>query len=97
MKNIALLLPLLIFGILFGLLLNGNIRFGHGFGDVFYYSFIILGLILSLINYFILKMKKIIYAYFTVCIFIIYAVLIFMKMTVWRGPEYLWNGDVIIF
>ena len=95
MKNILTLTPLILFGLLTVLLVTGRIRFGHGLGDVIYYPLIIIGLVLSIINYYKRKNTKLDFKYISFVILFAFATSIFLEMTIWRGAEYRWNGDII--
>ena len=77
---------------------KGDIAFGHGLGDLYYLIFIIFLTVLSLIFYVRIKKnfdnKKMIY------LFIVYLIVIVvsfcLKLTLFRGGEYPWDGKVFM-
>lgn len=97
MKKNDQILALLGFFLLSILSVFGWLRFGHGLGDVFYLLLIYLGLILSILNliFFNKKYKTLghVFAFFL----IVALCLLCFKMTVWRGPESLWDGNILKF
>ncbi|MCH2231835.1 MAG: hypothetical protein MK105_15985 [Crocinitomicaceae bacterium] len=95
MKKAIIIIPIVLFSILTILSVMGRIRFGHGLGDMIYHPLIYLGILLSLINFAIFRNKQSNVVYLSTAILTSFFVLIFLKMTLWRGPEYSWNGDII--
>lgn len=73
----------------------GWIRFGHRLGDMIYHPLIYLGILLSLINFALFRKKQNNVVYLSTALLTSFFVLIFLKMTIWRGPEYSWNGDIL--
>lgn len=95
MKKAIIILPITFFSILTIFSVLGRIRFGHGLGDIIYHPLIYLGIILSVINFTYFRKKQSQGAYITSSLLATFFILIFLKMTIWRGPEYSWNGDII--
>ena len=95
MKKAIIIIPIVLFSILTIISLMGRIRFGHGLGDMIYHPFIYLGVLLSLINFTLFRKKQSNVVYLSTTLLTSFFVLIFLKMTIWRGPEYSWNGDII--
>ncbi len=95
MKKAIIILPFLLFSTLTLFSILGRIRFGYGLGDIIYYPFIYLGNILSIINIFYFRNKQSNGTYISFSCLAIFFTLIFLQMTIWRGPEYSWNGDII--
>ena len=94
-RKIIAIFPLVILVIFVILSSTGRIRFGYGLGDVFYYGFVYIVFLIYGI-YFIIKRKKLdkvnlIFPF----IAIIFCIYISLSMTVWRGTEYKWKGDVL--
>lgn len=76
------------------LIFSGKIVFGQGMGDLFY---LILLIILQIIfgYIFFLNIKKKVTFPIIMAILLIVCVLLFtLKMTVYRGIEYPWNGSL---
>lgn len=74
------------------LTLMGKTRFGHGLGDVFYHISLPL---LVLINFVIITVLKKHNKWIVLLVFsLLYAYFIY-KMTLGRGPEYSWNGEIL--
>jgi hypothetical protein len=76
------------------LLLSGKITFGQGIGDFFYLIlisvlFIVFGFV-SFLNY----KGKIKFPNLLSILAIIILILFTLKMTIWRGIEYPWNGKI---
>lgn len=98
-NNIIFFFYLLWFAFIVFLNLKGNIGFGHGLGDWYYIFLIFFLTILTLYFYFkIIKNtqpnKKMIYLFI---IFIVIIIISFsLKLTLFRGPEFPWNGDVFL-
>lgn len=80
------------------LVMNANMTFGHGMGDIYYLGFILfIGIIASLIWFIILKknFSKIANAIFY-CFLVVELILIIIKLTILRGAEYPWNGNLFL-
>lgn len=95
MKKSIKILPLIILAILSILLMTERVRFGLGLADIIYHALIYIGLIIYGI-YFIAKKKA------TENINLIIPVLpiaicgyFILSMTIWRGEEYRWDGDIL--
>lgn len=74
--------------------LQGRITFGHGLGDLFYMIFIVIaGLMIGLLLF-----KKDFEHFRVILLILALFLLVFMslKLTVFRGPEYKWNGKILI-
>ncbi len=78
---------------------KGDITFGHGLGDLYYLIFIVSLTILSLIFYVRINKgnfanKKMIY------LFIVYLIVIVvsfcLKLTLFRGAEFPWDGNIFL-
>jgi hypothetical protein len=81
-----------IFLIFYGLI-KGVLSFGYGLGDIYY---LVLLLILFLIIVWIrIKAKGRNVLFITLIMFAI-LILIALKLTIWRGPEFKWNGNIFI-
>ena len=81
------------------LTINGNITFGHGLGDLYYLIAILFFTIISFFLYVRLKRKKIlskknVYYFFLYNVFVV--ILFSLKLTIYRGSEYLWNGHLFL-
>ena len=95
MKKAIKILPLIILAILSVLLITGRVRFGLGLADIIYHGLIYIGLIIYGI-YFIAKKEVsdninliIPVLSFAICGYLI------LSMTIWRGGEYRWDGDIL--
>ena len=96
MKKIIKILPLIILLILSILLMTGRVRFGFGLGDIVYHGLVYIGLIIYGI-YFIVKKEipqktNLVFPILS----IIFCGYLILTMTIWRGGEYRWNGDVLV-
>ena len=87
--------------LIFILTFKGRIYFGYGLGDVFYFLMIGLIAFVHLIFNLVIgirrfkKDKRQIY-WATGIFFGIVAVIFTILFTVGRGPEYRWNGDILV-
>ena len=97
-KPIILLAITFVIGVLLMFfVLDGRIYFGHGLGDVFY--LILLGVLVILqllLSIWTVIKGKINYAKVIGISYLVIYSLFFYKMTLGRGPEYKWNGEVFI-
>ena len=97
MKQVILILPLVILSILSVFLASGSVRFGHGLGDMIYHGLGYSGLLIYGIYFLWTRRNK---AQKKNLIFPIIANLfcgyLILSMTIWRGPEYRWNGDILV-
>lgn len=73
---------------------HGRMRFGYGLGDVFYYIVLWLATIFYIAIYIIIRTDNSESSYFFPPIFTIVAVFLILKMSIWRGSESPWNGDI---
>jgi hypothetical protein len=87
---------LLTFFVLLSILgVAGKLVFGHGLGDLVYYIIVWVAS-LAFITIFIFKkaMPTSVLSFITIVFVFILLYLIYM-MTVGRGPEYRWNGNIL--
>ena len=78
--------------------LNANITFGHGLGDIYYLLFLLLLVIVASVVFF--KIAKrlnetsatILFLFFVIAVVIAFT----LKLTIYRGPEYPWNGKFFL-
>ena len=96
MKQVVQVLPLLLLSILAVFLSQGRVRFGHGLGDIVYHGVGYLGLLIYSVYFLWTRKNKTqkINLMFPVLSNVFCAYLI-LSMTIWRGHEYRWNGDVL--
>jgi len=83
--------------LLLGLNLNGNISFGHWLGDIYYLIFLVLFVsIMMLIG--IKSFKKM--SALGQVVFLIFQLggiaLFMLQLTIFRGPEFSWNGRLFL-
>ena len=83
------------------LAINGKITFGHGLGDLFYILGISLGILAQLILNLIFSRKKFLSKrdqsnWIIGILFLGIAILVTYEFTLGRGPEYKWNGEILI-
>lgn len=79
--------------------LNANIAFGKGLGDSFYLLILlILSVIYSIVYFkFFKKNTGNNYTVILFCAILIITVsYFFLKLTIWRGAEYPWNGELFL-
>ncbi|MDB4769090.1 hypothetical protein OAG16_03325 [Saprospiraceae bacterium] len=95
MKKAIKILPLIVLAILSVLLMTGRVRFGLGLADIIYHGLIYIGFIIYGI-YFIAKkeVSKSINLIFPI-LSIVFCGYLILSMTIWRGGEYRWNGDIL--
>ena len=79
--------------------LKGDITFGHALGDLYYLIFIVSSTILSLIFY--LRINKgHLYNNKIIYLFIVYLIVIVvsfsLKLTLFRGSEFPWDGNILL-
>lgn len=76
------------------LIFQGKVTFGHGLGDLFYVMFLVIVAFLYIIIIYKNLKKKInpllIYSIAPIIIIILFT----LKMTIYRGIEYPWNGKI---
>jgi hypothetical protein len=77
------------------LIFGGKVTFGQGVGDLFY--LILLTILQISFGYlFYLNIKGRINFPLVISLLLIIIVILFtLKMTIWRGIEYPWNGDIL--
>lgn len=81
-------------GIIAYLNINGKITFGHGLGDLFYLTFLV---VISTVLSFLFLSEKFLGARFVVFVVMLLVLLfIILKLTLYRGPEYSWNGRLFL-
>ena len=78
--------------------LNANIAFGYGLGDVYYLlSLVFFLIVISVINFKVLRGKENHLANIFLLLFIFVIVIAFtLKLTIYRGSEYFWNGKLFL-
>ena len=77
------------------LILCGKVTFGHGIGDLLYLFLLVIFLIVFLFFFFSnLKRKIKMPILISFLTFLIIMLLFTLKMTIWRGVEYPWNGQI---
>lgn len=95
MQKTIKILPLIILVTLSLLSMSGRVRFGLGLGDVIYHGLIYLGLTIYGIYFFVTKEShKNSHLRFPVLV-IGYCGYLILMMTIWRGAEYRWNGNIL--
>lgn len=86
-----------IFGCI-GTYIGFDVVFGHGLGDVLYYAILYAATLAHLFWTFrIWKTVQLVTVLIPVCIFTIFIVLMGLKATIWRGPEYSWRNREFFF
>lgn len=94
-KKIINILPLIILVILSILSITGRLRFGLGLADIIYHGLIYIGLIIYGI-YFIAKKEVPERVNLLIPVLsIVFCGYLILSMTIWRGGEYNWNGDIL--
>lgn len=73
---------------------TGALTFGHGLGDMYY--LIGVGLAFILISIMKFADKSNIAGLFIVIAIILISVSVGLKLTIWRGVEYSWDGHIFI-
>lgn len=78
--------------------LNANIVFGHGLGDVYYLLFLLFFVIvISIINFNkIGNTNKQVTATLLLIFMLVIVIAFTLKLTIYRGPEYPWNGRLFV-
>jgi len=71
-----------------------HISFGLGLGDVLGYLVLYAGTLIHLILTFSIRKKESIAHSVLALAFSIFTVLVTLNATIWRGPEYRWNGSI---
>lgn len=71
--------------------LLGFTTYGHGLGDIYYIiSYILIILLIGCIYIFTKKLKL------TLLLYLILIIAILLKATIYRGSEYIWNGNLFL-
>jgi len=92
--NLCIVLYLLwTFSILI-LIFSGKVTFGQGLGDLFYLVLLIIMQIFFGYLFYLNIKGKINFPLVISLLLIIILILFTLKMTIWRGIEYPWNGNV---
>lgn len=76
------------------LIFIGKLTFGHGIGDIVY--LILLVLLLLVFGYFIYRNEKLNRPIILIVFMLVSVLLIGLKITIWRGSEYPWNGELFL-
>lgn len=78
--------------------LNANITFGRGLGDIFYLiELIVISIILAVAFFKVKKHTENKFAVMLLCIIMVLTIIFFLlKLTIWRGAEYIWNGNIFL-
>ena len=74
--------------------INGSIAFGHGLGDVIYLGLIFLFTVAFALAYY-KWIRKSTYSLWVKIFFVLLLIeilIVMLKLTIFRGPEYPWNG-----
>jgi hypothetical protein len=79
------------------LTLFGLLKFGHGMADFMYYISVWLATIMQISHYRKIKDGNRKDWLFQIIIFALFALFITYKVTIGRGGEYPWNGELLIF
>lgn len=98
MTKITKIFNLIVLGLLITISLLGtfykHISFGLGLGDIFGYIILYIGTLTHLISTIISRKKGETRHIILTLIFLAFTVLISLNATIWRGPEYSWNGSI---
>ena len=74
---------------------TGKLAFGHGLGDLSYFIFLwLMTIAYGIWLIFLQRMKDSYMSIGGIIIFSLVFIILVYSMTVGRGPEYRWNGDV---
>lgn len=81
------------------LFVSGFISFGHGMGDVIYACYVVVFFILiSLVRYRVLgRRKSLVMECIFSCVIALFIGYVLLELTLFRGPEYIWNGRVFYY
>ncbi len=79
--------------------LNAGITFGHGLGDIYCLVLLLLLIIvISIVVFKVLRNTSDKISIISFLLFILGIVIVFsLKLTVYRGPEYPWNGELFLW
>lgn len=77
------------------LFFSGFITFGHGIGDIVYGFYVIIFFIsISILRFKVLKERvNSVVRYIFFCVIVLFIGYITLEFTLFRGPEYIWNGN----
>ena len=78
---------------------KANITFGKGLGDIIYLIVLVVVSIILSVAFFKIKKKytENIFALLLLCIIMLLTIIFFLlKLTIWRGAEYIWNGNIFL-
>mgnify|MGYP000586331167 CR=1 FL=1 len=97
MLNFIFLLPLIILSILciMSFFFRGRLTFGHGLGDVAYFIFLYSSTFIYCLIYLFLRNDTSIIVYIIAVLFLVISIYLFLKLSIWRGNEYRWDGYII--
>jgi hypothetical protein len=95
MKMSIKILPLIVLLILSILSISGNIHFRYGLGDIIYHGLIYIGLIVYEIYFIVKKENQESISLIFPILSIVFCGFLILSMTIWRGAEYPWNGDIL--
>jgi hypothetical protein len=93
-KQIIKILPLIILIILSILSMKGRLVFGSGLGDILFHGLIHIGLIIYGIYLILKKEKQQNISLIFPILSIVFCGYLILSMTIWRGVEYRWNGNI---
>jgi hypothetical protein len=92
------ILNLLVLGLLITICILGifykHISFGLGLGDIFGYLILFIGTLTHLVLTIVSWKKGLIRHLLLSAVFLTFTVLVALNATVWRGPQYRWNGSL---
>jgi hypothetical protein len=78
--------------------LKAKITFGRGLGDVFYLiELIVISIIMAVAFFKVKKHTENKFAVMLMCSIMLLTIIFFLlKLTIWRGAEYIWNGNIFL-
>ena len=81
------------------LFVSGFIVFGHGIGDIIYAFYVVIFFIfISVLRCKVLKGRmSLVMEYAFLCMIAVFIGYITLKFTMFRGPEYTWNGRIFYY
>lgn len=95
MKKLIKIVPILILGLISILLQTGKVRFGYGLGDIVYHGITYIALIMySIILFFGEQIPERIKMLFII-LFLLFSIYLMLSMSIWRGGEYKWDGNIL--
>jgi hypothetical protein len=84
-----------LFVLLSGLSIAGKLAFGHGIGDLYYYLLLWLTTLVFAILFFLKKKNSQTVSLIITIVFGCILLLLVYSMTLGRGTEYRWNGNIL--